>query len=129
MPTLQDIFLQHLENLTPSGGPTLLGSYTGTLSSTAWTATTLTPTAGKAMMAVVYVGANTHNIDTWHGWSMSWFPRTRFDATNAADGAWRYNVRTTGSQVIFIGRTANGQVQLRVNGVQTETFEFEFWEM
>ena len=126
---LQDIFLQHLENLTPSGGPTLLGSYTGTLSSTAWTATTLTPTAGKAMIGVVYVGANTHQTFTWHGWGMGWYPRTRFDATNAADGAWRYNVRTTGTQVIYVGRAANGRIQVRVNGVQTETFEFEFWEM
>ena len=113
----------------PGGGPSLLGSYTGTLSNTAWTVTTLTPTAGKAMVGVVYVGANTHNSFTWNGWVMGWYPRGRFDSTNAADGAWRYNFRSTGSQLIYVGRAANGNVQIRVNGVQAETFEFEFWEL
>ena len=110
-------------------GPSLLGSYTGTLSNTAWTATSLTPTAGKAMVGVVYVGANTHNSFTWNGWSMSWYPRNRYDATNAADGAWRYNFRSSGSQLIYVGRAGDGSIQVRVNGVQTETFEFEFWEL
>ena len=112
-----------------TGGPSLLGSYTGTLSNTAWTGTTLTPTAGRAMIGVIYVGANIFQTVTWHGWGMSWYPRTRFDATNAADGAWRYNFRSGGSQLIYVGRAANGNIQVRVHGVQAETFELEFWEM
>ena len=110
-------------------GPSLLGSYTGTLSNTAWTATSLTPTAGKAMVGVVYVGANTHNSFTWNGWVMGWYPRNRYDATNDTDGAWRYNFRSSSSQLIYIGRAGDGSIQVRVNGVQTETFEFEFWEL
>ena len=112
-----------------TGGPTLLGSFTGTLSSTAWTGTTLTPTAGKAMMAVVYVGANTLQTFTWNGWGMSWFPRTKFDATNTTEAAWRYNFRTSGSKFVYMGRAANGNLQLRTGGNATDTFVFEFWEM
>ena len=126
---LQDIFLQHLENLTPSGGPTRLGTYTGTLSNTAWTTVPITPTAGKAMIGIVYLGANTHNSFTWNGWGMSWFPRTKFDSTVPSEAAWRYNVRTSGSQLIYVGRAGNGQVQIRVGSVNTESFALEFWEM
>ena len=111
------------------GGATLLGSYTGTLSNTVWTDTTLTPKAGKSLLSVVYVGSNTFQTLNWNGWGMSWFPRTRFDATNTTDGAWRYNFRSTGSKVIYMGRAANGNIQLRITGDDPESFEFEFWEM
>ena len=111
------------------GGATLLGSYTGTLSSTAWTDTGLTPTAGKAMLATAYVGANTHSSFTWNGWGMSWFPRTRFDATNATEATWRYNFRTSGSKFVYMGRAANGNLQIRTGGNATDNFSFEFWEL
>ena len=112
-----------------TGGPSLLGSYTGTLSNTAWTTVPITPTAGKAMIGIVYLGANTHNTLIWNGWGVSWFPRSKFDVTVPAEAAWRYNFRSPGSQLVYIGRAGNGQVQIRVGSVDTESFALEFWEM